>query len=177
MRSDNRDYDALIRPIEDQMMRSIWRVTQNADDAEEALQEALGVVWRKLERIKRHANPHALILRICLNASHDVLRKRHRQRRREERYQAEKTRRPVTPDEVAQSKERERAILRAIGTLSQNQAAAVTMRLVQGESYETIASTLGCKANTARKHVARGRERLRQLLAPLAPKLGKGAGS
>jgi len=30
-----RDYDALIRPIESQMIRSVWRITRNREDAEE----------------------------------------------------------------------------------------------------------------------------------------------
>jgi DNA-directed RNA polymerase specialized sigma24 family protein len=40
-------FDALVRPIEDQMLRSIWRITRAAEDAEDALQEALTVIWRR----------------------------------------------------------------------------------------------------------------------------------
>ena len=68
-------YENLIGPIEQQMMRSVWRITRDPDDADDALQEALERIWTRLSRIQRHANPRALILRICVNAAYDVLRR------------------------------------------------------------------------------------------------------
>ena len=169
----HQDYERLIKPIEDKMIRSIWSVTQDADEAEEAFQEALSVIWRKLDRVRRHANPQALVLRICLNSAYDVLRRKIRRRRRETRAGFEWPARVPTPADALVSRECESAIFRAIAKLSRNQAAAVTMRLVQGQSYAEIARILGCREATVRKHVERGRERLRQLLAPLAPHLNK----
>ena len=169
MFEEQKSYEELIRPIEDQMLRCVWGITQNAEDAEEAFQEALGVIWRKWDRIQRHPNPHALVLRMCMNAAYDVLRKNVRRRRRE----SDAVGVPAfagttaTPADTLEGRERESAILRAIGQLSRNQALAVTLRLVQGHSYAHVAQVLGCRDVTARKHVARGRERLRQLLAPL----------
>lgn len=148
------------------MMRSVWGITQNAEDAEEAFQEALGVIWRKWDRIERHPNPHALVLRMCMNAAYDVLRKNARRRRRESKAAVAPDTVP-TPADMLNRHEQESAILRAIGQLSKNQALAVTLRLVQGHSYAHVAQVLGCRDVTARKHVERGRERLRQLLAPL----------
>ena len=166
----DREYERLVAPIEDQMMRSIWRVTQNSDDAEEAFQQALTAIWRRWDKICAHPNPQALILRICLNAGRDALRRRVRRERRESKGQAHGAR-PRTPAEELSSRERESAVFSAIGQLSRNQTAAVTLRLVQGESYTRIAGVLGCGDATARKHVARGRERLRKILAPLVPHL------
>ena len=76
-------YDALIGPIQDQMLRSIWRIARVAEDAEDALQEALIVIWKRRARIERHPNPQAFILRICVNCACDVLRARLRRRARE----------------------------------------------------------------------------------------------
>jgi RNA polymerase sigma factor (sigma-70 family) len=165
----HQDYQALIAPIEDQMIRAVWGITQDAEEAEEAFQEALGQIWRKLDRIRRHENPHALILRICLNSAYDVLRKKARRRRRELLTEIRAVSKAPSPSEALASCERESAILRAIGRLSRSQATAVFMRLVQDRSYDEIAQVLGCKDSTVRKHVERGRERLRELLAPLAP--------
>lgn len=153
------------------MIRAVWGITQDAEDAEEAFQEALAQIWRKLERIQRHENPHALILRICMNSAYDVLRRKARRRRREQLTEIQAVSRVPSPSEALESRERESAILRAMGNLSRYQATAVFMRLVQGHSYGEIAEVLGCGDATVRKHVERGRERLRKLLAPLAPHL------
>ena len=175
MQADEADYERLIRPIEDQMMRSVWRITQNADDAEEALQEALALVWRRFLRIRRHANPQALILRICMNAAYDVLRRKARRQRWEQDAPADAMESARTPREAAEAQEQESAILRAIGQLSRNQALAVTLRLVQEQSYEAIARAIGCRENTVRKHVERGRARLCELLAPMVSHFNKEA--
>jgi len=34
-------YDRIMRPIEDCMIRSIWRIVRNAQDAEDAMQDSL----------------------------------------------------------------------------------------------------------------------------------------
>jgi RNA polymerase sigma factor (sigma-70 family) len=60
-------------------------------------------------------------------------------------------------------------ILRAIHRLSRRQAVATLMRVVQEQPYEQIAAVLGCTEATARKHVARGRDRLRVSLSHLDP--------
>jgi len=164
------DYDRLIRPIEDKMLGSIWRVLRNAADADDALQEALVTIWRRLPRIRCHPNPHALILRICADAACQVLRRSLRWRREDVGRALETVARenPSPPEQLAE-RERHVEIMRAIARLSRHQAVAIVMRLVQQQSYEEIAAALGCREVTARKHVARARQRLRFLLAHLAP--------
>jgi len=167
------EYDRLIAPIEQKMLKAVWRVTRNGEDAEEALREALATIWCKWDRIAKHENPEALAIRICLNASYDVLRRKGRRQRRETSLHTDNCDRvewhasdAPTPGEAASLHEQESAVLHAIGQLSRNQAVAVLMRLVQGNSYSDIARALGCKDTTVRKHIERGRERLRQLLEP-----------
>ncbi len=164
MPSGHDEYDRLIRPMEERMMRLVWGVTQNADDAEEALQEALGVLWRKWDRVRVHPNPEALVLRICSNAAYDVLRRRIRREQRAAYLHFSRLSAPKTPAEVLGAKECLAAVRQAIAQLSRNQAVAVTMRLVHGLPYGDIGRALGCRENTVRKHVERGRERLRGLL-------------
>ena len=81
MTDDTTIYDDLIAPMEAIMMRSIWRVVRNADLAEDALQDALSVIWKKRFQIQLHPNPPALILKICLNTAYDSLRKLKRMQR------------------------------------------------------------------------------------------------
>ncbi len=164
-------YDRVVRPIEDRMIRSIWRIVRNPQDAEDAMQEALLTISRRWDRIRRHAAPQPLILKICIDAAYDVTRRRTRRRRILEL--AETDREPCDPsrsveDQMATA-EQHTEILAAIHRLSRQQAVATLMRLVQGQSYEQLAAVLGCTEVTARKHVARGRQRLQVWLAHLDP--------
>jgi len=170
-------YEQLIAPVEDQMMRSIWRVVRDPDDADDAMQEALATIWKRLDRIRRHPNPHALILKICVDAAYDVLRKSLRSRRREDLEAVEREMADPGPQplEAASGRENRAAVVRAIGELPKNQAQAVLMRIVEDQPYSVIAEALGCQESTARAHVKRGRLRLAQLLAPLFPQFAREA--
>ena len=77
---DRTIYDELIAPLKATMMRSIWRVVRNADLAEDSLQDALAIVWKKRFHIRLHPNPRAMIMKICLNTAYDSLRKLERMR-------------------------------------------------------------------------------------------------
>lgn len=161
-------YETLIAPIRAQMIRAVWQVTQDEEDAEEAMQEALAVIWRKFDRILAHDNPQALLLRICHNAAYDVLRRKIRRRKRLEwLHLFMPQRESSSPDHLVVRKEQESIILRAIARLSKQQSTAVLLRIVQEKPYPEIAQILGCTEVTARKHVARGRERLRSILPKL----------
>ncbi|MHC4063664.1 MAG: RNA polymerase sigma factor [Planctomycetota bacterium] len=171
MNKIHRNYGTLIGPIEDKMIRSIWRVVRDPDDAEEAFQEALATIWKRLDKIGRHPNPHALILRICINAAYDVLHRKIRRRWREE-LKAIPTEIPdprPSPAERLSGQEERAEIIRAIRQLPRKQADAALMRFVQELSYQEIAQALGCSEVTVRTHIARARTRLAKLLAHLAP--------
>jgi len=168
MNDRQREYESLIAPIEDRMMQAVWRVTRDPNDAEDAFQEALLTVWKRWDRIQRHPNPHALVLHICINAAHDVLR---RNVRRGKWLEA-----GAIPDDIPDAStsvlrtisgsEQSAHVLRAIGLLSKNQARAILMHTVEEIPYSEIAAAMDCREATVRKHVARARARLRTLLAP-----------
>lgn len=153
------------------MMRSIWRIVRDPDEAADTLQEALAIIWRKLDRVRAHPNPHALILKICIDAAYDTLRKRQRHQTQEDPEVLHKVKAPSdgSVSEKMIRKEIENEILQAVSRLPRKQASAVLMRIIQDEPYENIAQVLGCSEATVRTHVLRGRDRLRQWLAHLDP--------
>ncbi len=166
-----RAYDRIIRPIEDRMIRSIWRIVRHPQDAEDAMQDALLTVSIRWNRISRHSNPQSLVLKICIDAAYDVTRRRMRHRRTLELTAAANQRcdSSRSPSEQMVGAEQYAEIITAIHRLSRQQAVASLMRVVQDQSYEQIATVLGCAEATARKHAARARERLRIWLAHLDP--------
>jgi RNA polymerase sigma-70 factor (ECF subfamily) len=164
-------YDRIVRPIEDRMIRSIWRVVRNPQEAEDAMQDALLILSRRWDRVCGHSSPQSLVLKICIDAAYDVLRRNLRHRRGVEL--GEGTAEPASlsplPAEEMANREQHAKIVAAIHRLSRQQATAMLMRAVQGQPYEEIAAALGCTEATARKHVARSRQRLRIWLAHLDP--------
>jgi RNA polymerase sigma factor (sigma-70 family) len=168
--SDSARFDALVRPLQDQMLRSIWRITRVAEDAEDALQESLTLIWKRRTRIERHPNPGALLLRICVHCACDSLRRRLRRTSREAA--------PVDPDALyskdspvdqrLHGRELRDDIVRALVRLPHRQATAVVMRHVLELPYSEIAAALNCSEPTARVHVNRACKTLSRSLAHLA---------
>jgi len=169
------EYQRLIAPIEDRMMRAVWRVVRDPNDTEDAFQEALLTVWKRWDRICTHPNPHALILQICVHAAHDVLRRKVRAGRWLKAVAIPDN----TPDTAASAMqtisaaEQDAALFRAIGSLSKNQARAILMHAVEEVPYDAIAAAMDCRESTVRKHVARARAKLRVLLSQLIPEMRK----
>jgi RNA polymerase sigma factor (sigma-70 family) len=164
---DRTIYDELIAPLESMMMRSIWQVVRNADLAEDCLQEALAVIWKKRFHIRLHPNPQALILKICLNAAYDSLRRLRRMRRQTDLSRLDDAPAPANSDGDLEEREIEEQVQQAIRRLPRKRALAVMMRLIQEESFEAIAQALDCSEVTVRIHIFRGRAQLRKWLSHL----------
>ncbi len=175
MNDRQEEYQRLIAPIEDRMMRAVWRIVRDPHDTEDAFQEALLTVWKRWDRISAHPNPHALVLQICIHAAHDVLRRKLRRGRWLDAV--------AIPEEIPDpavsgiqslsAAEQDAAVFRAIGSLSKNQARAILMHAVEEVPYNAIAAAMDCRESTVRKHVARARTKLRVLLSQLIPALHK----
>ncbi len=178
MENRESDYDGLIRPMESRMMRSIWRIVRQKEAAEDALQEALALVWKKRDTVARHPNPQALILKISVDAAYDAVRKSRRRLRHEIQVArgeyADVSAAP--PAREAEDKSLRAEVLEAIGRLPKRQASAVLLRVVEEQSYEEIAKAMGCSEATARIHVMRGRAVLARRLARYRPHSAGGAG-
>jgi RNA polymerase sigma factor (sigma-70 family) len=158
-------YQRLIAPIEGKMIAIVSRIVGPRDEAADVFQEALAVVWQKLARIDRQPNPHAYIMRICINLSYDALRRRGRQQREMlalrdlARRQAESRPKPPSGPEALEG------LYNAIRSLPRQQAEAVLLRLVDETPYPAIGDILNCSEATARSHVSKGRLRLREMLS------------
>lgn len=172
------DYDSLVRPLESRMMRTVWRIVRQKEAAEDALQDALAIIWKKRDTVARHPNPQALILKIAVAAACDAVRKNRR------RFSHEVTGLPDdrTGDDApsvtraAEDRALRAEILEAIARLPERQATAVLLRIVEEQSYEDIAAAMGCAEATARVHVLRGKTALAKRLARLRPELAEQRG-
>jgi RNA polymerase sigma-70 factor, ECF subfamily len=170
------DYDGLIRPMESRMMRSIWRIVREKEAAEDALQDALAVIWKKRDTVARHPNPQALILRISVAAAIDAARKIRRRLSHEVQGlpedAADGAAAPVT--KAAEDGGLRAAVLEAIARLPKRQATAVLLHLVEEQSYEEVARAMDCSESTARVHVMRARAALARRLSRERPDLAGG---
>jgi RNA polymerase sigma factor (sigma-70 family) len=179
MNDQHREYERLIAPIENRMIRAVWRVIRDPNDVEDVFQEALLTVWKRWDRIRVHPNPTALVLQICINAALDALRSKARRQRWVESGATAEDLADSSPSAIQNisGAEQDAEVFRAIAGLPKNQARAILMHAVEEIPYGGIAAVLQCREVTVRKHVARARAKLRTLLSHLIPAVHKEEGS
>ena len=172
------DYDLLVKPVEGRMMRAIWRIVRQREGAEDALQDALTIIWKKRAAVAGHPNPEALILRISVNAAYDAVRKRQRRLKHESPGLPDDRVDKATPPvaNVLEDRELREAVLEAIACLPRRQATAVLLSIVEEQPYGDIARAMGCSESTVRVHVMRGRAALAGSLARERPGIVAGRG-
>ncbi len=156
------------QPLEARMIRIVWRLLRNANDAEDAFQDAMMTVWRKLDRVEKHPRPDLLILRITVDTALNRYQKRSRERGRKRPLDsiAEIPHGDPTPREEMEREELRIRILEAIAELPRQESLAVFLRLIEEQSFSEIAAALDCQETTARSHHSKGLAKLRESLAP-----------
>jgi RNA polymerase sigma-70 factor (ECF subfamily) len=73
----------------------------------------------------------------------------------------------TTPDAVLASKEIAAAVNAAVDALTEDLRQAITLREIEGLSYEEIAELMNCPIGTVRSRIFRAREAIAQRLKPL----------
>ncbi len=169
--TDPRRIHAAFDRYHQRMYRAAYRVTGNAEDAEDVLQ----TVFLRLARREEWPDvaPEALghyLHRAAINAGLDLLRERSRARL----IPLDSVgRRPAPDRDAAERAEDEdlRARLRGgIAELSPRAAEIFTLRYVEGFGNQEIADIIGTSESAIGVSLHRSRERLRRLLAQDDPK-------
>ncbi|MBN1866285.1 hypothetical protein JW916_03235 [Candidatus Sumerlaeota bacterium] len=93
------DYERWVQPIKRRMMQAVWRIVRDPDDAEDAFRQAMETIWRRWHRVRKHPNPPALMMTICINAAYDQRRSQEpaRQGRRDDDRAARRSARLPPP--------------------------------------------------------------------------------
>jgi RNA polymerase sigma-70 factor (ECF subfamily) len=140
-----------------------YRITRNAADAEDLLQETLLRALRAFDGYAPGTNIRAWLFTILYRTRTDQLRKLGRSPRTVELVDQEPA---AAPPQAALACGHE-AIERALGDLPEAFRAAVVLRDVEELSYDEIARALSIPIGTVMSRIHRGRSLLRQALSSL----------
>ena len=158
------------------VFRLAHRMTGNAHDAEEVVQEAFLKAYRRIEQFESRSQFGSWLHRIAANCALDLLRAR---ARRAERPLAAPTDNdgevPVLdPASEAPSAERvvfgeqvQRRLRAAMAMLSPLERSAFVLRHYEGLSIAEVGAALGLEASAAKQGVFRAVRKLRDALEPL----------
>ncbi len=158
---DGRALDELLRVIRPIVLRRCQRVLENPADAEEACQDALVAVARRIGSFEGRARFSTWLYAVASNAAVDTHRKV--RRRASETGTEDAAKVAVTGGSSIASSRVD--LLDAMTKLSPTYAEPVAMRDFQGLSYDDIAAVLDVPVGTVKSRIHEARRQLRDLLA------------
>ena len=169
-------FTELVRRYERKVINLARSLTANDADADDLAQEVFIRVFRGLRGFRGDSAFRTWLYRVAVN----VIRSQLRRRAFFGLLRAERTTDPAAELErlaaagnLEESVARRDAIDRALARLPSNLGVAVTLRDIQGLEYKEIAVVLGVPVGTVMSRIARGRQRLRPMLAGLAGRSGR----
>jgi len=157
------------RPI----YRSAYRITNNAADADDVVQETFLRSYRALASFDSRATFTTWLHRIAINCALDLIDSR---KRRDGRIDDGEdlsliASHDASPDRVVLGSEMQRAIAAAMAGLTGNERTAFVLRHFEGMPLEEIGQILGTRLNATKNTVFRAVKKLRQQLQPFTGSL------
>jgi RNA polymerase sigma-70 factor, ECF subfamily len=168
-------FRALVEEHSPMVFRLAYRMTGNASDAEDVVQETFLKAHRSLGGFDERARFGTWIYRIAVNAAIDLIRRRGRlaataHRTPEDEMQLVETIASTDPlpDRLALSGQIQSSVAAALTQLSERERAAFVLRHMEGMPIERISEILKIGPNAVKQTVFRAVQKLRRDLAPLA---------
>ncbi len=175
---DQRAYGVLVLKYQRRIQRLIGRMVRDVDLVEDIAQETFIRAYRALHQFRGESQFYTWLYRIAVNTAKKMLLELKRDPTVAESFLAAddddetswRKNEPTTeetPESVLAAKEIAVVVNRAIAELSEDLRRAVTLREIEGLSYEEIAVALDCPIGTVRSRIFRARESISAKLKPL----------
>ncbi len=175
-RGDKQAFGLLVSKYQRKLARLLSRMIWNAADVEDVVQESFIRAYRALPNFRNDSAFYTWLYRIGVNSAKDwLVSNRARISATSavdiedvENYEiGEHHRDNDTPEEVLMSKQIAATVNAAVADLPEDMRMAVSLREIDGLSYEEIAEAMNTPVGTVRSRIFRAREAIALKLRPL----------
>lgn len=174
-KGDKRAFDLLVIKYQQRILNLVGRFVRNPNDAMDVTQEAFLKAYRALPKFRGDSAFYTWMYRIAVNTAKNYLavqsrRPQEAEQDYEEIEQIDSSgvlRDQATPEHMLLRDEIQTTVVRAIEELPEDLRTAITLREVEGLSYEDIAAVMECPIGTVRSRIFRAREAIDKQLKPL----------
>ena len=174
-RGDKTAFDLLVRKYQHRIGAVIGRFVSDHAEAQDIAQESFIRAYRALGNFRGDSQFYTWLYRIAVNTAKNHL-VAHNRRPPTDDIEVEtaeqfesglRLRDNDTPERELMRQQMEQTVMRAVERLPQELQGAITMREVEGLSYEEIAERMQCPIGTVRSRIFRAREAIDIELRPL----------
>lgn len=176
---DVKAFEMLVVKYQRRIERLIGRMVRDVDMVPDIAQETFIRAYRALPKFRGDSAFYTWLYRIAVNTAkkalgelkRDLLVTESSRASRDDEDETSRTENELTtgetPESLLQSKEIAMTVNSAIEALSEDLRQAITLREIEGLSYEEIAELMNCPIGTVRSRIFRAREAIALRLRPL----------
>lgn len=172
---DKKAFDFLVLKYQNRIIKLVSRYVRDQSDAQDIAQEAFLKAYRALPNFRGDSAFYTWLYRIAINTAKNYvvsLSRRPAEARLEnadgEQMDIEELQKDIaTPENILLADEIKQTILEAMNKLPEDLRVAITLREVDGLTYEEIAEAMDCPIGTVRSRIFRAREAVDTKLKPL----------
>ncbi|AER56962.1 RNA polymerase sigma factor RpoE [Pseudoxanthomonas spadix BD-a59] len=174
-RGDSAAFDLLVRKYQHRILALIGRYVHDWSECQDVAQDTFMRAYRAIGNFRGDAQFYTWLHRIAVNTAKNHLVAHNRRPPTDdvdasdaEQYDSgARLRDTDTPERELMRQQLEQAVMRAVQALPEELRAAITLREVEGLSYEEIAARMGCPIGTVRSRIFRARDAIDAELRPL----------
>ncbi|MEQ3693790.1 MAG: RNA polymerase sigma factor RpoE [Alcanivorax sp.] len=174
-KGDRRAFDLLVLKYQHRILALVGRFISDHAEAQDVTQEAFIKAYRALPSFRGDSQFYTWMYRIAVNTAKNHLISRGRKTPTQDidlddaaYFADESNMKDVnTPDALLQRDQLKSVVFAAIEELPEELRRAVTLRELEGMSYEEIAETMDCPIGTVRSRIFRAREAIEKKMRPL----------
>lgn len=175
-RGDKAAFDLLVIKYQSRIINLVSRFVRNHADAQDVTQDAFLKAYRALPNFRGESAFYTWMYRIAVNTAKNFLALQVSRRtsdmdqdvsEMEQIDGSDALRDMDTPEHLLLTSEIQDTVVRAIAGLPEDLRTAITLRELEGLSYDEIAEAMDCPIGTIRSRIFRARETIDKLLEPL----------
>jgi len=175
-RGDKHAFELLVVKYQRKLARLLSRFIRDAAEVEDVTQEAFIKAYRALPSFRGDSAFYTWLYRIGINTAKNYLVAMGRRAPTSTEFnnddaegfeEAERLRDFNTPENELMSKQVAHTVNQTMAQLPEELKTAITLREIEGLSYEDIANIMNCPIGTVRSRIFRAREAIAEQLRPL----------
>jgi RNA polymerase sigma-70 factor (ECF subfamily) len=174
-KGEKKAFDILVLKYQHRLIKLVSRYVRDTSEAQDVAQESFIKAYRALPNFRGDSAFYTWLYRIGINTAKNYLVAQGRRPpdgdvdvADAEQYNIGSVLKDyATPEHMLQRDDVEQALARAIEQLPEDLRVAITLRELEGLSYEEIAQVMACPVGTVRSRIFRAREAIDSKLKPL----------
>ena len=174
-RGDKNAFNLLVSKYQHKVASLVTRYVSNQSDVSDVVQEAFIKAYRALPEFRGESAFYTWLYRIAVNTAKNYLTAQGRRppdldvdcSDAELQEGAEAMHELANPESLMLSHEIQRMVVATLESLPEDLRTAITLREIEGLSYEEIAEIMGCPVGTVRSRIFRARDAIDKQIQPL----------